>query len=100
MAPAAGSVLAPVSERAAEAFLPLAVSVALSLSPALEGVYVTVTLQDFPAASLVPLQPSATSLNTAEVESVIVSEPVGEAPQFRSEKAWDSLWPAPIVGRS
>jgi len=78
----AAAVLAPVSERLAEAFVPLAVSVALSLSPALEGVYVTVTLQDFPGPSLVPLQPSAASLNTVEVESVIVSEPVADVPEL------------------
>jgi hypothetical protein len=93
------AVLAPVSEAVAIAsrFLPDALSVALSLAPAVVGAYRTVTLHDFLGPRLLAVHVSAVTENADEPVSETLSAPVAEPPEFVSVNVLDAVVPESIV---
>src|SRR6266498_2411462 len=94
-----GPLPVPVSVRlvVAAAFLPLAVSVAVSLWPTTVGLYTTVTLHDFPGPRLVAVQASAVFVNAADPVSATVSEAEAEPPEFVSVNVCDAVCPTTTV---
>src|SRR5262245_20807122 len=75
-------------------FLPPAVRVAVSLSPALDGAYSTVTAQDFPFPRAVPVQASDVIENAVEPETETVSAPDPVPPVLVSVNVWTGLSPS------
>jgi hypothetical protein len=93
------AVLAPVSEAVAVAprLLPDALSVAVSLAPAVVGAYWMVTVHDFFGPRLVAVHVSAVFENADEPVSETLSAPVAEPPEFLSVNVFDAVVPASIV---
>jgi hypothetical protein len=78
-------------------FLALAVSVALSLSPAVVGANWTVTRHDFPLPIAVPVQAFEVIENADEPESEAASMAVAEPPEFLSVNVCDAVCPGVTV---
>jgi hypothetical protein len=81
----------PVSTRlaVAAAFLPDASSVAGSLTPDAVGAYCTVTMHDFLGPKLVPVQPSAVTVNAPGPDKATVNAADAEPPVLVSMNVCD-----------
>jgi hypothetical protein len=93
------AVLAPVSEAVAVGlgFLPDALSVAVSLAPAVVGAYWMVTVHDLFGPRLLAVHVSVVFENADEPVSETVSAAVAEPPEFVSVNVFDAVVPASIV---
>jgi hypothetical protein len=91
-------VLDPVRDALATAadFLPITLSVALSLAPSLIGAYCTVTLHDFCGPRLAAVHVSAVVENADAPVSDTVSAPVAAPPELVSVNVCDAVVPESI----
>jgi hypothetical protein len=87
----------PSSVMLAFACTPVAVRVALSLSPFVVGAYRTVTLQDFFGPRLLSVHSSLVIENAEEADNVTVNAPEALPPELVSLKVSDFASPASSV---
>lgn len=89
-------VLDPLSDAAADAWIPVAVSVAVSLSPLPVGAYWIVTLHDLSGPRLRPVHVSAVVVNAVEPGSVTVIAPEALPPVLLSVNVCNVVVPEAI----